>query len=71
MMAIERVRNTLLMVRKKRLVMIISRAGMLTMSCTSRSGADAKCCLIIPNAGAMAAPAITVSSDMERMVAVT
>ena len=26
---------------------------------------------MIPNAGAMAAPAITVSSDMERMVAVT
>ena len=41
------------------------------INCTSISGADAKCCLMIPMAGAMAAAAITVRSDMERIVAVT
>ncbi len=51
--------------------MIISNAGMLTRNCTCNSGAWLKWALIIPNAGAIAAPAITVSSDIDRIVAVT
>lgn len=50
---------------------MINKAGRLMINCTSISGADAKCCLMIPMAGAMAAAAITVRSDMERIVAVT
>ena len=50
---------------------MINKAGRLMINCTSISGADAKCCLMMPMAGAMAAAAITVRSDMERIVAVT
>lgn len=50
---------------------ILDCAGRLTMSWMSSGFLPAKCALMTPSAGAMAAPAITVRSDMERMVAVT
>ena len=53
---------------KTRFVRMINNAGRLTMSWISSGFLPAKCALITPSAGAMAAPAITVSKLMERMV---
>ena len=43
---------------------------MLIISCKDKAEASQKWSLIIPKAGAMAAPAITVRRDMERIVQV-
>lgn len=40
------------------------------MNCTVKGVHEMKCSLMAPNAGAIAAPAITVSRLMERMAAV-
>ena len=53
-----------------RLVNIMNNAGRLIINWISRFGESAKCSLMIPNAGAMAAPAITVSSDIDSIDAV-
>ena len=63
--------NRLLICRKKMLVMMMKSAGKLTINWIRMSGASAKCCLMTASPGAMAAPAMTVSSDIERIVAVT
>lgn len=44
---------------------------MLIISCKDKAEASQKWSLIIPKAGAMAAPAITVRRDMERIVQVS
>lgn len=41
---------------------------MLTINCTKICGAEAKCALMIPKAGAIAAPAITVRIDIDNIV---
>ncbi len=41
------------------------------MNCTNNAGDVEKCSLITPKAGAIAAPAITVRSDIDRMVSVS
>jgi len=51
--------------------MIINSAGMLTMNCTIICGEEAKCSLMIPRAGAIAAPAMTVRSDIDKIVYVS
>lgn len=53
------------------LVMMMKRAGRLIISCTIMLGDEAKCWRMMPMAGAIAAAAITVRSDMESIVAVT
>ena len=53
---------------KTMLVRMINKAGRLTMSWISSGLCTSKCRLITPNAGAMAAPAMTVNRLMERMV---
>ena len=40
-------------------------------NCTSNAGDVEKCSLMTPKAGAMAAPAITVRSDIDRIVSVS
>ena len=50
---------------------MMKRAGRLTISCSVIAGAEEKWSLITPRAGAIAAPAITVKSEMERMVKVS
>jgi hypothetical protein len=56
---------------KTRFVIMMKRAGIDTIICTTMSGFPAKCSLIVPSAGAMAAPAITVRREMERIVNVS
>ena len=69
--AIVRVRMKLLIFIKKRLVMMIDKAGRLIISCTRISDAFEKCSLMIPMAGAIAAAAMTVRSDIDSIVAVS
>ena len=59
------------MAEKQRVVKIIKSAGILTINLISNSDSEAKCSLIIPNAGAIAAPAITVNKEIDNTVAVT
>jgi hypothetical protein len=47
---------------------MINNAGILIISLTRMSGEDEKCSLITPKAGATAAPAITVRSEIDRIV---
>lgn len=54
-----------------RFVRMMKRAGRLIISCTSISGSVEKWSLISPRAGKMAAPAITVRSEIERTVKVS
>ncbi len=50
---------------------MIKSAGMLTINCISTLLYPLKCSWMTPNAGAMAAPAITVKREMERIVKVS
>lgn len=56
---------------KKKFVRMMKSAGRLTMSWTVRLLWPAKCSRMTPKAGAIAAPAITVRSEMERIVKVS
>jgi hypothetical protein len=53
-----------------KLVRNMKSAGMLIMSCTTVSGESEKCSLIVPRAGATAAPAITVRRDSDRIAVI-
>ena len=64
-----RVRITRHSIGKQRLVRMMNSAGMLTTNWMSSGLASAKWALMAFKAGATVAPAITVSSDIERMVA--
>ena len=57
--------------RKAKVVRMMNNAGRLTMSCTVIGLHEEKCSLMAPSAGAIAAPAITVSRLMERIAEVT
>ena len=66
-----RVRISLHNAGKKKLVMMMKSAGMLTISWTMMPLMSEKCSLMTPRAGAIAAPAMTVRREMERMVNVS